>query len=47
MVWSDGQNPGWVGFGLQVDDRDGVSDGVDDCLVAIAVFASCAVDLHT
>ena len=47
VVRSDGQNPGWVGVGLQVDDRDGVSDGVEDRLVVVAMFAGGTVDLHT
>ncbi len=46
VVGPDGEHPGRVGAGLEVDDREGMIDGVADGIVLDAVLVGAAVYLH-
>lgn len=46
VVGSDRQNLGRVGVGIEVDDGEGVVQGVEDGGVEYSVLASRPVDLH-
>ncbi len=45
-VGSDGKNLGWVGFGIEVDDGDGMVEGAEDGSIVDTVLAGSPVDLH-
>lgn len=43
-VGSDSKDLGWVGFGIEIDDGDGMVEGVADDRIVDAVLASRPVD---
>jgi hypothetical protein len=45
-VRPDCEHLGWIGVGFEVDEREGMVDGVTDGVVDDAVVAGGAVDLH-
>ena len=46
-VWPDDQDLGWVGIGVDVNDNQGVIDGVADVDSGDPVTAGRFVNLHT
>lgn len=46
VVGSDGEHLGRVSVGFEVDDGEGMIDGVKDCLVVDTVPAGGVVDIH-
>jgi hypothetical protein len=45
-VGSDSEDLGWVGVGIEIDDSEGIVQGVEDDGVGDSVFASRPMDLH-
>jgi hypothetical protein len=45
-VGSDGEDLGWVGVGIEIDDSEGIVQGVEDDGVGDSVFAGQPMDLH-
>jgi hypothetical protein len=45
-VGSDGEDLGRVGCGVEVDDGDGMVEGMEDGSVVNTVFAGRSMDLH-
>ncbi len=45
-VGPDCEHLGWIGVGFEVDNREGMVDGVTDGVVVDTVPAGSAVDLH-
>ncbi len=45
-VGPDCEHLGWIGVGLEVDDREDMVDGVADGSVVDTVLVGSAVDLH-
>jgi hypothetical protein len=46
-VGSDSEDLGWVGFGIEIDDGEGIVQGVEDDGVGDSVFATSGpMDLH-
>lgn len=47
VVRSNREDLGWVGFGFEVDDGEGMIEGVEDCGIRDSVLVRQSVDLHT
>jgi len=46
LVGSDCQNLGWVGVGIEVNDGEGMVEGVSNGSIGDSVLARRSVDLH-
>jgi hypothetical protein len=46
MVGSDSKDLGWICIGLEVDDGEGMIEGVEDCGIRHSVLARRRMDLH-
>jgi len=45
-IGSDSEHLGWIGVGIEVDDREGMVDGVADGVVVDSVLVGGAMYLH-